>query len=298
MSFHNRGVERPRTYDIVVFGASGFTGRLVAEYLAEKAGESDLRVALAGRSRDKLERIKKDLGEVAKHWPIEVADSFDGDALDALAKKSVVIATTVGPFAKYGERLVAACVANGTHYADITGEVQFIRRMIDKHHDAAKESGARIVHCCGFDSIPSDLGTLMIQNAMKDRHGVHAREVRFYLAESKGTFSGGTAASLVNAVEEATKDAKVRRMMGNPYSLNPEGEMRGPDRSDQRGVKYDDLVGGWTGRSSWPPSTRASCGAAMRCSVTRGAATFVTRRSSSSVRARGLRSRRAVWPRG
>ena len=244
--------DRSRDYDVVIFGASGFTGALVAEYLVRKfVGNEDApRLALAGRNQRKLEEVRAELAAIdprASEWPIEIADSFDRAALDALAGKSEVICTTVGPYAKYGERLVAACVENGTDYCDLTGETHFIRRMIDDHQERAEETGARIVCSCGFDSIPSDLGTLVLQDAMTDRYGVPAHEVRFFAGESKGSMSGGTIASMLNIVDEAGRDGNVRRVLLDPYALNPEGERSGPDGRDQFSVRFDDELGMWTG---------------------------------------------------
>ncbi len=150
-----------RDHDLVVFGASGFVGRLTAEYLARAAPEG-VRIALGGRSRAKLESTRAELGERAARWPIIVADSGDEAAMAELAGCTRVVATTVGPYLRHGLPLVAACAAAGTHYADLTGEVLFMRRSIDDYDAAAQASGARIVHTCGFDSIPSDLGVHML----------------------------------------------------------------------------------------------------------------------------------------
>ena len=245
-----RARDRSRPHDVVLWGATGFTGQLVAEYLVEHMKETGLRLALAGRNTTKLEKVRKHLAAIdgtAAELPLLVGDSFDADALDAIARSTGVVCTTVGPYAKYGAELVRACVKNGTDYCDLTGETQFIRRMMDAHHEEAKRTGARIVHCCGFDSIPSDLGTLMMQNAMHERHGVWAHEVKFVMGESKGALSGGTFASMMHLLEEATRDPSVRRIMGHPYALNPEGERKGPDGSDQRGVRFDADLGLWTG---------------------------------------------------
>src|SRR4051794_8248618 len=150
-----------REHDIVVFGATGFVGKLTAAYLA-KAAPAGTRIALGGRSLEKLERTRAELGGVAADWPLVVADSHDAPALHALAESTTAVATTVGPYLKYGLPLVEACAAAGTHYADLTGETLFMRRSIDAADATAKASGARIVHTCGFDSIPSDLGVLLL----------------------------------------------------------------------------------------------------------------------------------------
>ena len=248
-----RSRDRSRPHDIVLWGATGFTGQLVAEYLTRHhlgdAHDPPLRLALAGRNRKKLERVRADLARIrpeAAELPLLVGDSFDAASLDAIAEQASVVCTTVGPYAKYGAELVAACVRHGTDYCDLTGETQFIRRMIDAHQDEAVRTGARIVHCCGFDSIPSDLGTLMLQEEAKERYGAPLREVKFFAGESKGGFSGGTVASMLNLLEEAERDPHVRKVMGHPYALNPDGERRGPDGSDQKGVRYDDDLGMWT----------------------------------------------------
>ncbi|RZO54195.1 MAG: saccharopine dehydrogenase [Sandaracinaceae bacterium] len=236
-----------RPFDIVLWGATGFTGRLVAEYLVKHHLDDGLKLALAGRNEKKLEEIRAGLGPKAKDLPLLLGDSFDEEALSSIAQRATVVCTTVGPYAKYGEALVDACVRHGTHYCDLTGETQFIRRMVDRHHEAAKRSGARIVHCCGFDSIPSDLGTWMMQEEMHRRHGVYAKEVRFYAGESKGGFSGGTLASMLNLMEEIRRDPSLRKVVGHPYALNPEGEREGPDGSDPMGVEKDPYVDQWTG---------------------------------------------------
>jgi len=236
-----------RKHEIVLWGASGFTGQLVAEYLVRN--HPGVGLALAGRNRDKLEGVRRDLTAIdpkASELPILIGDSFDRASLDRITADARVVISTVGPYAKYGEALVASCVAKGTDYCDLTGETQFIRRMIDDHQSAAEESGARIVHCCGFDSIPSDLGTLMLQEEAKERFGQPLTEVKFFAGESKGGASGGTIASMMNILEEA-KDKKVRRILGDPYALNPQGERDGPDGSDRMGVRYDDDLGMWVG---------------------------------------------------
>lgn len=236
-----------REIDIVLWGATGFTGRLVAEYLLRHAADS--RVALAGRSRARLESVKGHLVEIdprARQWPLIVADANDRSSLDAMTSRTAVVCSTVGPYSKYGEALVASCVANETHYCDLTGEVPFIRRSIDTHHESAARSGTKIVHCCGFDSIPSDLGVLMLQGEAVARFGRPLREVKFFAGESKGGFSGGTVASLLGVLEEAKRDRKARKAVVDPYGLNPTGDRRGPDGPDQRGVRFDPDLEMWT----------------------------------------------------
>ncbi|MGB5811892.1 MAG: saccharopine dehydrogenase NADP-binding domain-containing protein [Polyangiales bacterium] len=241
--------DRSREFDIVLWGATGFTGQLVADYLVKnyvhKEGNAHgVRLALAGRNQAKVEAVARDIG--APDLPILTGDSFDQDSLDAMASRAAVIITTVGPYAKYGDALVAACVRNGTDYCDLTGETNFVRDTIDAHHETAKENGTRIVHCCGYDSIPSDLGTLMVQEAMKERHGAYAPEVKMAAGEMSGGPSGGTLATMMNMVDDMKANPKLRSVLGNPYALSPKG-FRGPDKGDQNGVRFDKDFDMWTG---------------------------------------------------
>lgn len=239
-----------RNFDIVLMGATGFTGRLVAEYLLKTVGvNKEVRWALAGRNFGKLEKIRHELGEEnsdALTLELLQADSHDFESLVRMVKQTKVVCTTVGPYALYGSELVRACVQEGTDYCDLAGEVQWIREMIDTYHDAAVEKGAKIVNCCGYDSIPSDLGTLMMQQAMKEKTGEYAEEVKYFAGKSKGTLSGGTIASMLNVAQEAKKK-EVRRILGNPYGLSPDKSTHGPDGSDQNGTRFDEDIQGWTG---------------------------------------------------
>jgi short subunit dehydrogenase-like uncharacterized protein len=238
--------DRSREFDIVLWGATGFTGRLVADYLVRNylGGDTGLRLALAGRNKEKLEGIAKEVG--APQLPILVGDSFDAESLNAIAAKAEVLVTTVGPYQKYGAKLVGACVRKGTDYCDLTGETHFIAAMIDAHEEEAKRTGARIVHCCGYDSIPSDLGTLIVQEAFKQRHGTYASQVKMAAVRVKGTPSGGTFASMINTVDEMKANPGLRKVLGDPYALNPKG-VRGPDKGDQTGARFDEDLDMWTG---------------------------------------------------
>ncbi len=236
--------ESDREFDVVVFGATGFTGQLVAEYMAERyppAGE--LRWAIAGRSQAKLDAIAAGLpGEIE----CLVADSANAEDMRTLAARTRVVCTTVGPYAKYGSELVAACVEEGTHYCDLAGEIHWMRRMIDTHQSAAERSGARIVHSCGFDCIPSDLGTLFVQNAMRERTGGPANHVKFRVVGSKGGASGGTIDSGVNMMEEARDDPEILELNADPYALNPLNMPRGLDGLDQTSAEQDPDFRQWT----------------------------------------------------
>ncbi len=236
-----------RDFDIVVWGATGFTGALVAEYLLGQYGVGkDLRWAIAGRSEEKLGSLKAELGAEAAELPTIVADSFDEEKLAAMAASAKVVITTVGPYAKYGSPLVAACVEHGTHYCDLAGEAQWIRQMVDEHHDAAVASGARIVHCCGFDSVPMDMGVYFLQEEARERFGTYCESITMLVKASKGGPSGGTIASMLNIIKEARADKNVARVLVAPYALNPPGERDGPDGRDQQSVRYDDEARTWT----------------------------------------------------
>lgn len=236
-----------REFDIIVLGATGFTGGLVAKYLLRQYGvDGELRWAIAGRSNDKLDSLRAELGLQEGALETIVADSFDSDALNDLARRTHVVLTTVGPYALYGSDLVAACVDNGTHYCDLAGEVQWIRKMIDQHHERATQTGARIVHCCGFDSVPMDIGVWFLQEEARQRFGHYCQSVTMLVKATKGSASGGTVASLINLIEESRKDRDVARILVHPYSLNPEGEREGPDQRDQQSVIYNEDAKSWT----------------------------------------------------
>lgn len=236
-----------RRYDIIVWGASGFTGKLVVEYLHERyKNGGDLRWAIAGRNPQKLQKMLESLSISGNAADVLLADSHDPESLLQLAQSTRVVLTTVGPYALYGNELVEACVSAGTHYCDLAGEVQWMRKMIDKHQEAAQKSGARIVHTCGFDSIPSDLGVQFLQQHALHEHGAPCVRIDLLVKAIRGGGSGGTIASALNALDEAARDREIARIMADPYSLNPEGERQGPDGRDQRGVEYNELAERWT----------------------------------------------------
>ncbi len=236
-----------REFDIIVWGATGFTGALVAKYLLRQYGvDGDVRWAIAGRSKEKLDALRDELELNEEALETIVADSFDAGALSDLTRRTRVVLTTVGPYALYGSELVAACVENGTHYCDLAGEVQWIRKMIDRHHERATRTGARIVHCCGFDSVPMDIGVWFLQEEAKQRFGHYCQSITMLVKATKGSASGGTVASLINLIEESRKDRAIARILVHPYSLNPEGEREGPDRRDQQSMIYNAEAKSWT----------------------------------------------------
>ncbi len=233
-------------HDVVVFGATGFVGRLTAEYLARHAPEN-ARIALAARSRDKLERTRAGLGARAADWPLVVADSSDESAMAALAGSTRAVATTVGPYMRYGMPLVAACAAAGTHYADLTGEVLFVRRSIDTYDAPARESGARIVHACGFDSIPSDLGVRSLHAHARANGLGDLEDTTLVVTAMRGGVSGGTVDSLRGQLDEARRDPAARRLMTDPYAMSPDRAAEpdlGPER-DPVSVVHDAELGGY-----------------------------------------------------
>jgi short subunit dehydrogenase-like uncharacterized protein len=228
-----------REFDIIVYGATGYTGRLVAEYLKDKNG---LKWAMAGRSADKLAQVR-DLIGAAADTPLIVADASDPDTLNAMVKRTKVVLTTVGPYQLYGNELVAACVANGTDYTDLCGEPAWMRQKIDQHDTAAKASGARIVFSAGFDSIPFDLGVLMLQKHCVATFGTPAPRVKGRVRAMKGTFSGGTAASLKATMAAAAKDPAVIGYLTNPFSLS--ADFAGPPQPAGNKPEYDVSLGSW-----------------------------------------------------
>lgn len=217
-----------RTFDIVVWGATGFTGRLVAKYLAEH-GDPALRWAIGGRNKQKLEEIRASL-PANREVGMVVHDATSSSSMTELARSARVVCTTVGPYARHGKELASACAAEGTDYCDLTGEPPFIRWSIDELEILAKRTGARIVHTCGFDSIPSDLGVLLLA----DKLGGPIDAVRFVLTESRGGMSGGTIASALGIAEDMQADPTVRRVMKDPSSFDP-GPLGSHDRPRRKG---------------------------------------------------------------
>jgi short subunit dehydrogenase-like uncharacterized protein len=215
---HDRRADRQ--HDIVVYGASGFVGRLVAEYLAG-AAPADARIALAGRSAAKLERVRAELPGPGRAWAVVEADSGDPASLAALAGSTRVLATTVGPYARHGLPVVEACARAGTHYADLTGEVLFVREAIDRFDAVARGTGARIVHACGYDSVPSDLAALMLHECAAADGATGLRDVRL-VATIRGGMSGGTIDSLRGVIDAARGDRALRRIVADPFALSPD----------------------------------------------------------------------------
>lgn len=208
-------------FDIIIYGATSFVGEITAQYFLDQYGLNNPNAnwAIAARSKDKLDKLKSNLG--SHDIPTLIANSNDPKSLAALCDQAKIIISTVGPYAFYGEPLVKACAESGTHYCDLTGEPLWMAQMIEKYEAKAKESGARIVHCCGFDSIPTDMGTYFLQEHALEKHGEICATVETGVKAAKGTASGGTIASLINALKEAVADKSIRRKAANPYLLCP-----------------------------------------------------------------------------
>lgn len=215
-----------RKYGIVLYGATSFVGQLVAVYLqkflAEDDSSNEVSWAIAGRNQQKLEQVKKQVGN--SELPLIIADSEDADSLNEMAAQAQVIISTVGPYLKYGEPLIKACAENGTDYVDLTGEALFIKDMLDKYQQTAKDSGARIVNSCGFDSLPSDLGVLFTQNCAQKAHGEYCDTINMRVKAAKGGLSGGTVSSMATIFEEIAKDKSLRKQLANPYILNDDAK--------------------------------------------------------------------------
>ena len=242
--------ERAREHDIVVYGASGFVGTLVTRHLAEHA-PAGTRIALAGRSEKKLAAVRASLsaGNAQSDWPIVVADAADTEALTRLAASTGVLITTVGPYAKYGRALAHACAVAGTDYVDLTGEVLFARQSIDENHDVARRTGARIVHSCGFDSIPSDIGVHVLDRQVRADGAGELTDTTLVVTSMRGGMSGGTIDSIRHQLDMIGKDPQLRRVAAGPYSLSPDRAAE-PDlgrQSDLATVRGEEVAPGLRG---------------------------------------------------
>ena len=237
-----------REFDLVLFGATGFTGRLVAKYLAEHA-PAETRIALAGRSLDKLAEIRSGLPQQAADWPLIQADSSQQESLESLARRTKVLCTTVGPYAKYGLPVVQACAEAGTHYTDLSGEILFMRDSIDQYDETARRTGARIVHSCGFDSIPSEVGVLAMHRASQADGDGTLGETTMAVVGTSGGFSGGTAASLINEIERMEREPETVKTARDPYALSPDRQAEPSVKPPTKvaGVGRDDDAGGYNG---------------------------------------------------
>jgi short subunit dehydrogenase-like uncharacterized protein len=230
-----------RDFDIIVYGATGFTGRLVAEYLVQ-AYPGRERWAMAGRSAAKLAEVRDLIGAPAD-TPLVVADADDPASIKTMAERTAVVLTTVGPYQLYGSGLVGACAGAGTAYVDLCGEPAWMRQMIDAHHEEAKRTGARIVFSCGFDSIPFDLGVLTLQEAARERFGAPAPRVKGRVRKMQGGFSGGTAASLKATLAAAAREPSLFKLLASSFALTP--GFNGPSQPSGLVPEYDTTLDAW-----------------------------------------------------
>lgn len=228
--------------DIIVYGATSFVGQIITRHMHERFADGSIRWAIAGRSLAKLQSVSDAIG--LSGIELIVADAADEAALRQMCARTRVVMSTVGPYALYGSLLVQVCATSGTHYCDLTGEPQWIRRMQARHEADAKASGARIVHCCGFDSIPSDLGVHFLQRHAVQRFGQPCEKIAMRVVSMKGGASGGTIASMINMVKEAVGDADLRRELKDPYSLCPPGHQFSVPQREVK-IAHDEASGGW-----------------------------------------------------
>lgn len=235
-----------RELDLAIFGATGFTGKLIAQYIHDHvvAREPDLRWALAGRDTDRLRAVHAELGLPQSVATLKV-NADDARSVRQLAVRCHTVVTTVGPYQKYGTALVAACAGAGTDYLDLCGEPLWMARQITDLHDAARATGARIVFSCGFDSIPFDLGVVVLQNAAQQRLGRPLTRVSARVMRIRGGFSGGTAASLIATLQAVGREPALAAMLADPFALTP--GFRGPPQPDETGAVFDEDTGRWSG---------------------------------------------------
>ncbi len=235
-----------KTHDIVIFGATSFVGQLICEYMTQQFTGKGLSWALAGRSETKLNTLKTQLGPSAKDLPLIIADATDLTALKQMCEQTKVVMSTVGPYDLYGEPLIQACAETGTDYCDLTGEAHWINNMLNKYENVAKKSGARIVHCTGFDSIPSDLGVHFLQQEAKKQFGTPCKQVKLRIKNMRGAASGGTIATALNIAKQIKADPQVKKVMVNPYSLCPK-DHGFKTRQKEVKLEFDPTFKKWVG---------------------------------------------------
>lgn len=232
--------------DIILFGATSFVGQIMSRYMLETFPPGNgLSWGIAGRSESKLSQLKSSLGPSAESIPVLLANAEDPESINALCNSTKVIVSTVGPYALHGEPMVKACASLGTDYCDLTGEPQWIASMLKRYESVAKISGARIVHCCGFDSIPSDLGVYYLQQKAIEKFGHSCNSIKMRVKTMKGGASGGTIASMLNLIKEATKNPALRKLLANPYALCPEQHNFKARQLNLKSAKFDEDMHAW-----------------------------------------------------
>ncbi|MFT4807846.1 MAG: short subunit dehydrogenase-like uncharacterized protein [Glaciecola sp.] len=233
-------------FDIIIFGATSFVGQILTRYmLAQFAVDGEIKWAIAGRSQSKLNELKLSLGTSGEALDIVVADAADENSLHSLCSATRVVISTVGPYAIYGEPLVKTCVALGTDYCDLTGEVQWIAKMLERYEDLAKVSGARIVNSCGFDSVPSDLGVYFLQQHAKQKFGETCSNIKMRVKKMKGAASGGTVASMTNIFKEVAGNPALRKILANPYAICPPDHGNRVRQNNMNRPQYDNDFNSW-----------------------------------------------------
>ncbi|WP_339723690.1 saccharopine dehydrogenase NADP-binding domain-containing protein [uncultured Paraglaciecola sp.] len=236
----------PPKFDIVIFGATSFVGQILTRYMLKQfAVDGELKWAIAGRSQNKLTELKHSLGIAGEPLDILVADAADEASLRLLCGATRVVISTVGPYALYGESLVKTCVALGTDYCDLTGEVQWIAKMLEKYEQQAKVSGARIVNSCGFDSLPSDLGVYFLQQHAKQKFGEACSSIKMRVKKMKGAASGGTVASMTNIFKEVAINPALRKLLANPYAICPPNHGNKVRQNNMNRPQYDHDFNSW-----------------------------------------------------
>lgn len=230
-------------FDLIIFGATSFVGQITCRYIAEKYSKSVLTWAISGRSSAKLDTLKQYINRA--DLPSFVANADDQASIDAIAKQCKVIIATVGPYDLFGEPMVKACAENGTDYVDLTGEPQWIHAMLAKYETLSQKTGARIVNCCGFDSIPSDLGVFFLQQQARQQFGLSCTQVHTRVEAMKGGASGGTVASMLNVIKQATKNSKLRKLLANPYALCPQDHSFNAHQANLSHAKFDKQTQSW-----------------------------------------------------
>tara|TARA_B100000575_G_scaffold150619_1_gene120057 strand:+ start:3997 stop:5223 length:1227 start_codon:yes stop_codon:yes gene_type:complete len=240
MSHLNR---KNKKFDLIVWGSTGYTGKLVCEYIQKKYKNTNLKWAIAGRNELKIKSIISLLN--LKDIPYFIADSNNKDSLLEMTKMTKTICSIVGPYAKYGTLLVEACIESKTNYCDITGETQWIREIIDKYHTKAIKNKVKIVHACGFDSVPSDLGVFYAQNKMKESTGKYASKIIMRVISMKGGVSGGTIHSFLNILEESRKNKSITKILSNPHGLSPNVDLFETEEEDLKKIIFDSTCKRW-----------------------------------------------------
>ncbi|MVF14357.1 saccharopine dehydrogenase [Ketobacter sp. MCCC 1A13808] len=236
-----------KTFDIVVFGATSFVGQILTSYLVQyfSNNRESLHWAIAGRSLEKLKNLRESLGEEGRTLPILVADASNEAELTTLCKQTRVVISTVGPYALHGETVIKSCVESGTDYCDLSGETHWIKQMLEKYQAEAQKSGSRIVNCCGFDSIPSDMGVYYLQQQALQKSGVPVAHIKMRVKSLKGGMSGGTVASLIDVFKRASKDENIQRELNDPYSLCPKNHGFTVRQHRVKNAEFDEDFNSW-----------------------------------------------------